>query len=301
MTDRELEARLRALYASRGPAEPGAPIELRSELIAITRGPSPTVRFGSRTWVVLAAAALLGAMLIGGALVAGSGLLRSIALVPPTEPPSSAPAPSDEPPLRGGWPKTVAGPAGRYTWDPYGDHGWAHKVPDGSLKSGSVELGFRLTTQPDELEAMADALASYGDGPFPDHPVEIPGLAVQTWVVEDGAIVEQGAPGERPPPTSGTIKTPQTYLMGIGDRVVTVVEGAPGERPPPSSVIAKATQTWLMDMADRVVAIDITTYSDTPPALLAEAEAAIRSVHVGRTPYGDLRLVFELTQGWDSG
>ena len=158
-----------------------------------------------------------------------------------------------------------------------------------------------MTTQPDEVDALADALASYGDGPFPGHPIEIPGLAVQTWVVADGAIVEQATPGDSPHPTSETFTAPQTYLMGIGGRVVTVEQGAPGQSAPPSSVIAKATQTWLMEMDGRVVAVDVTTGGDTTPALLAEAEAAIRSVHVGRTPYGDPRLVFELTQGWDSG
>ena len=142
MTDRELEARLRALYASRAPAEGGAPIELRSELVPITRGPSPTVWFGgSRVWAVLAAAALLCAMLIGGALVAGSGLLRSIALVLPTDsPPMATPVPSAGPRLMGGWPGPVAAPAGLYTWDPYGDHSWMHKVTDrdlGASTSGS--------------------------------------------------------------------------------------------------------------------------------------------------------------------
>ena len=249
---------------------------------------------------LLAAATLLAAALIGGALVAGSGLLRLTAVVPPIDaPPMPTPGPSAGPRMMGGWPETVAAPAGLYTWDPYGDHSWMHKVTDGP--ADSVELRFRLTTQPDELDALADALASYGDGaiPRPSHRDPRPGrpdMGGRGWR-------DRGA--GRAWRTSGSdfriIKTPQTYLMGIGGRVVTVEQGAPGQSAPPSSVIAKATQTWLMEMDGRVVAMDVTTGVDTTPALLAEAEATITVRARGSDPDGDPRLVFELTQGWDTG
>ena len=180
--------------------------------------------------------------------------------------------------LRGWRPKDNGlHPAGIYWWDPFGDHGFIPKVPEGSEGSGSVELRFRVTTQRNELEAMAATLAPYGDGPYPEHPVEIPGLvAVQAWLAEDGTIVGRPAPGESP--------LPSPY---------------------------KTTQTWMMDMEGRAVAIDLTTYPDTTPALLAEAEAVIRSVRP-RQPDGAATpapsgypslfhgFVFELTPGWDA-
>jgi hypothetical protein len=286
MNDRELEARLWDLYRARVPADDVAPMGLRSELAVIARAPSGRIS-GSRTWALLAAAALLAATLIGGALIAGSGLLRSIAIiVPPTDAsPMATPSPSHDPwwHIPRGWPAMRAGPAGLYTWDPYGVYNWAHKVParlvllDGV--KDSVELVFRVTTEPRELEAMSAALASYGDGPYPEQPIEIPSLAVETWVDESGASAVNG---------------------------VTVQPGAPG------ASLWKRTQTWLLRYNGRVIAFDITSYPDTAPALIAEAEAAIRSVRPERPdpaatpvpsgyPSALPRFIFELTQGWDSG
>ena len=143
----------------------------------------------------------------------------------------------------------------------------------------SVELRFRLTREPHELEALTAALTPYGDGPYPEHPIEIPSLAVQTWAAADGAVVGQVAPGASPPP---------------------------------SGVTSVTVQTWLMDYHGRVIAFDVTSYPGTTPAYIAEAEAAIRSVRPERPdpaatpvpsghPYPIPRFIFELTQGWDSG
>jgi hypothetical protein len=146
-----------------------------------------------------------------------------------------------------------------------------HKLFAGS----SVEMRFRVASPTYELEAFKAALAIYGDGAIVEQPVQIP--------LPPGHPVIQCAPIE--PVASGPPTEP-------------VAEPLPGYarcgRPP-------ATQTWLLDMDGTVVAFDIMTFPDTPPALLAEAEAAIRSVRVDRTPEGEPRLVFELTQGWDSG
>jgi hypothetical protein len=155
-----------------------------------------------------------------------------------------------------------------------------HKVPDEpSGKADSVELSFRLTTLPYELNALADALTAYGDDPIPGHPIEIPALAVEVWVDESGA--------------SG-------------------VNGVAVEPDAPGAALFKATQTWLMDIDGRVVAIDVTTYKDTTPELLAEAQAAIRSVRPQRRdpaatpapsgyPPTFPGIIFELTAGWDTG
>jgi hypothetical protein len=295
MNDRELEARLRALYGSRAPAEEVAPTELRSELVGITRGALPAARLGdSRAWTLLAAAALLGAMLIGGAMMAGSGFLRSTTAVLPSNPPgatatptpsSSAPVPSDKPwptgPWDGSlaWPGTGASPAGLYVWDPFSIYGWMHKVPYGPPEDDSVELKFRVTTDPVEIEALAETIASLGDALDLTHPIEVPSLAAETWVDQSGASAVNG---------------------------VAVEPGAPG------ASLWKVTGTWMMDVNGRVIAIDVTTYANTTPELVAEAEAAIRSFRPERPdaaatpvpsgyPYPLPRFIFELTQGWDRG
>jgi hypothetical protein len=295
MTDRELEDRLRALYRTRAPAKDVAPLALRSELVAITRGARPAARLGgSRAWTVLAAAALLGAMLVGGALMAGSGFLRSTTAVLPSNPPgatatptplSSAPVPSDKPwptgPWDGtlAWPGTRASPAGLYVWDPFGVGGWIHKVPEGPPEDDSVELKFRVTTDPVEIEALAETIASSGDALDLTHPIEVPSLAAQTWVDESGASAVNG---------------------------VAIEPGAQG------ASLWKVTGTWMMDVNGRVIAIDVTTYANTTPELVAEAEAAIRSIRRERPdpaaspvpsgyPYPLPRFIFELTQGWDRG
>ena len=74
MTDRELEQRLRAWYRAEVPADEAAPAAFRSALAAIPKAsPAPWRRLGSRRgFTLLAAAALLGTSLVGGALIAGS-------------------------------------------------------------------------------------------------------------------------------------------------------------------------------------------------------------------------------------
>jgi hypothetical protein len=88
MTDRELEQRLRAWYQSEiDDAEP-ALTELRASIAAIPRTRSTAERsFGSRRNLTLLAAAVVTTALIGGAIAAGSGLVRLTSVEP--SPPST--------------------------------------------------------------------------------------------------------------------------------------------------------------------------------------------------------------------
>ena len=89
MTDRELEDRLRAWYdAEVGDVEP-APSDLRERLTEIpASAPAPLRQLPRRRGITLLAAAAL--LLVGGAVAAGSGLVRFTEVVPPT--PSDAAA-----------------------------------------------------------------------------------------------------------------------------------------------------------------------------------------------------------------
>jgi hypothetical protein len=87
MTDRELEQRLRARYAAEVPETESAPEQLREALAAIPRTIPVPLRPVSRRrgFTLLAVAAVL---LVGGAMAAGSGLLRFTTVTPPV--PSNA-------------------------------------------------------------------------------------------------------------------------------------------------------------------------------------------------------------------
>jgi Tol biopolymer transport system component len=89
MNDRELEARLRAFYRTEVGANETAPPSLRQDVAAIPHATPIPIRplGGRRGFTLLAAAALL---LVGGALAAGSGLLRLPSVVPPQPAPSLA-------------------------------------------------------------------------------------------------------------------------------------------------------------------------------------------------------------------
>jgi len=104
MTDRELEQRLRAWYAAQVVETETAPEDLRASLAAIpATAPAPLRPISRRQgFTLLAAAAIL---VLGGALAAGSDLLRLTAVVPPapsdallaTPGPSSSEAPTPPP------------------------------------------------------------------------------------------------------------------------------------------------------------------------------------------------------------
>lgn len=94
MTDRELEQRLRARYAAEVPETESAPQQLREALAAIPRTfPAPLRPVSRRRgFTLLAVAAVL---LVGGAMAAGSGLLRFTTVTPPV--PSNALLTTTEP------------------------------------------------------------------------------------------------------------------------------------------------------------------------------------------------------------
>ncbi len=83
MTDRELEDRLRAWYDAEVGDAAAAPADLRESLADIpVSAPAPLRQLPRRRGMTLLAAAAL--LLVGGALAAGSGLVRFTEVVPPT-------------------------------------------------------------------------------------------------------------------------------------------------------------------------------------------------------------------------
>ena len=89
MTDRELEAGLRAWYRAEVGETETAPLSLRRDVAAIPDGRSPRSRLlGRGRGVTLLAAAAL--VLVGGALAVGSGVVRLPSIVPPVPVPSFA-------------------------------------------------------------------------------------------------------------------------------------------------------------------------------------------------------------------
>lgn len=100
MTDRELEQRLRAWYAAEVGQSEAAPADLHESLAAIPlTTPTPLRPLTRRRgFTLLAVAAFL---VVGGALAAGSGLLRFSSVVPPMPStavlPTSGPSPSETP------------------------------------------------------------------------------------------------------------------------------------------------------------------------------------------------------------
>jgi dipeptidyl aminopeptidase/acylaminoacyl peptidase len=95
MTDHELEQRVRAWYRAEIGDGEAAPIDLRIAVVAIPQAAAiPARRFGRRPGMTLLAAAAV--LLVGGALAAGSGLVRlpAVTLVPPSPAPSLGVVPS---------------------------------------------------------------------------------------------------------------------------------------------------------------------------------------------------------------
>ena len=83
MNDRDLEARLRAWYDAEVGADEAAPADLRDSLAEIPAlAPAPLRQVPRRRGITLLAAAAL--LLVGGAVAAGSGLVRFAQVVPPT-------------------------------------------------------------------------------------------------------------------------------------------------------------------------------------------------------------------------
>ena len=83
MNDRDLEARLRAWYDAEVGDDESAPSDLRDSLAEIpVTAPAPLRQLPRRRGITLLAAAAL--LLVGGAVAAGSGLVRFAEIVPPT-------------------------------------------------------------------------------------------------------------------------------------------------------------------------------------------------------------------------
>jgi Tol biopolymer transport system component len=90
MTDRQLEERLRAWYATEVAESETAPADLRESITAIPdTTPTPLRPLTRRRNIALLAVAAV--LVVGGAIAAGSGLMRLTAVVPPVPPlPSQA-------------------------------------------------------------------------------------------------------------------------------------------------------------------------------------------------------------------
>lgn len=95
MNENELERSLRSWHRARVDADERAPIGLRSSLALIPQAAPAPGRPFDRPRFVLLAAALLTALLVGGAIGVGSGLIRLPSLVIVN--PSPIPTPSESP------------------------------------------------------------------------------------------------------------------------------------------------------------------------------------------------------------
>jgi hypothetical protein len=136
MNDRDLEARLRAWYRAEAGETETAPLSLRQDVVAIPwtatrRGR----RFGrGRGLTLLAAAALL---LTGGAVAAGSGLVRLPSLVPPGPEPSLAAVATSSPSSESPAPTALTSPAPTDPSTPVAGPGgvWIRTGPMGTPRS----------------------------------------------------------------------------------------------------------------------------------------------------------------------
>ena len=144
MTDRELEARLRAFYRADGSEGETAPLPLRAAVAAIPRTtPRPAWRIGrARGLTLLAAAALL---LVGGAMSAGSGILRLPAVVPPKPVPPVALLPTTSPDQESSRPAGTPSPA-----------------PIGALQAGTQIAYIRTTEKTNTDNCGADPAPTCG-------------------------------------------------------------------------------------------------------------------------------------------
>jgi hypothetical protein len=100
--------------------------------------------------------------------------------------------------------------------------------------------------------------------------------------------------------TFGTLDAP--YGIPVDDIGLAGAHLAGSYRERPERVTDVRMQAWILDVDASRVVIIVKAFPDTAPALVAEAEAIVRSIRVERsdTSAGH-RLVFELPAGWDSG
>jgi hypothetical protein len=137
MNDRDLEARLRAWYRAEAGEAETAPLSLRQDVVEIPRTATRRGRqFGrGRGLTLLAAAALL---LAGGAVAAGSGLVRLPSLVPPEPEPSLAAVATSSPPSESPAPTALTSPAPTDASTPVAGPGgvWIRTGTMGTPRSG---------------------------------------------------------------------------------------------------------------------------------------------------------------------
>jgi hypothetical protein len=112
-------------------------------------------------------------------------------------------------------------------------------------------------------------------------------------VPETGGSVEltffAGTPPDRPTIESHAVWRP--YVM----------EDGPFDHPTRMDNDVR-TEIWLLDVEGMRVAILLDSFSETDPALLAEARAVVDSIVVEpSTEDAPPRLVFRLEEGWDAG
>jgi dipeptidyl aminopeptidase/acylaminoacyl peptidase len=112
MTDEQLERRLRDWYRSEIPADETAPIALRSRVAIIPRASASRGRFASRRGLTLLAAAALTIGIVGGALIAGSGIVKLPSVVPPSVARSADPSVEPSAELPSGAPSVPAASSG---------------------------------------------------------------------------------------------------------------------------------------------------------------------------------------------
>jgi hypothetical protein len=100
--------------------------------------------------------------------------------------------------------------------------------------------------------------------------------------------------------TFGTLESPYGIPMGDIGRA-----GADLDRPyseDPELAADVHLQAWLLDVDGTRVVVILKSFSDTEPALVAEAQAIVESIYVESTGIGSgRRVVFSLPAGWDSG
>jgi hypothetical protein len=168
---------------------------------------------------------------------------------------------------------------------------------------------------------LAVAIATLPTTPTTQQPAAITAASPTTSPTPERAPVVHGWPGARANPAGLYSWTPgrlgwmhrtggisMTFAV-LDDERGALAEVAPRpaelERPiteQPKRIADLRIQSWVLHSAGDDIVVTITSGPDTPPSVIAEAEAVVRSIRVEPTgTEGGYRLIFELEDGWDSG